>query len=249
MRLRQIALAARDLAPTVTALTEVLGIEVSFNDPGVGVFGLENAVMPMGDTFLEVVSPVRDDASALRWIEKRGGDSGYMVILQCADFAAFEAEVARAKRADVPAVWEGDFEGARAVHFHPRKLGAILSLDAMPTWDEWRWAGPNWEGHVRTERTGSIVGAELESPDPARLAGEWARAVGIDPASDEDGRPVISLPEGGRLVFVKGTGEGLAGLEVQVPDRDGFEKAARDHGVLGADGAATISGTRFIPAE
>ena len=250
MRLRQIALAARELSPTVTTLTEVLGIEVSFNDPGVGVFGLENAVMPMGETFLEVVSPVRDDASALRWIEKRGGDSGYMVILQCTDFADLDAEVGRARRAGLPTVWEGDVEGARTVHFHPRKLGAILSFDAMPTWDEWHWAGPNWPAHVRTERTGSIVGAELESPGPGRLAAEWALAVGTEPVADADGRPVITLPGGGRLVFVKGAaGEGVAGLEVEVADRAAFEKAAGKHGVLGADGAATISGTRFIPAE
>ena len=96
MRLRQIALAATDLGGTVDALVDVLGIEVSFNDPGVGVFGLENAVMPIGETFLEVVSPVREDASARRWIERRGGDAGYMVILQCDDFATLDSEVGRA---------------------------------------------------------------------------------------------------------------------------------------------------------
>ena len=41
MRLRQIALAARDLSTTVDTLCEVLGIEVAFNDPGVATFGLE----------------------------------------------------------------------------------------------------------------------------------------------------------------------------------------------------------------
>ena len=34
MRLRQIALAARDLALTLDTLSDVLGIEVAFNDPG-----------------------------------------------------------------------------------------------------------------------------------------------------------------------------------------------------------------------
>ena len=46
MRLRQIALAATDLTASVDALTDVLGIEVAFNDPGVAAFGLVNAVMP-----------------------------------------------------------------------------------------------------------------------------------------------------------------------------------------------------------
>jgi hypothetical protein len=250
MRLRQIALAARELNPTVDALTDVLGIEVCFNDPGVGVFGLENAVMPMGETFLEVVSPVRADASAMRQIEKRGGDCGYMVILQCADFATLDAEVARAKKTGARVVWEGDHEGARTVHFHPRELGAILSLDAMPTFAEWRWAGPRWEDHVRGERTGSITGAEIESPDPAKLAERWASVVGIDAAPDADRRPVIDFPDGGRLVFVEGEGgEGVVGLEIQVADGDAFAAAARERGILGADGAATIAGTRFIPTR
>ena len=82
MRLRQIALAAGDLDAVTSVLCDVLGIGAPFHDPGVGVFGLENAVFAIGDTFLEVVSPVRDDATAKRWIAKRGGDAGYMVIVQ-----------------------------------------------------------------------------------------------------------------------------------------------------------------------
>ena len=250
MRLRQIALAATDLASTVDALTDVLGIEVAFNDPGVGVFGLENAVMPMGETFLEVVSPVREDATARRWIEKRGGDAGYMVILQCDDFATLDAEVARAREAGGQVVWEGDHEGARTVHFHPRELGAILSLDGMPTWEEWRWAGPSWPQHVRTEVTAGITGAELESPDPDDLARRWARVVGVEPEADAEGRPVIAFPRGGRLVFVRGEGgEGVVGVEVAVSDPAAFGERAEARSLLGADGAATIAGTRFIPTE
>ncbi len=251
MRLRQIALAATDLSATVAALTDVLGIAVSFKDPGVAVFGLDNAVMPVGQTFLEVVSPVREDATAKRWIEKRGGDAGYMVILQCEDFATLDAEVARAKDSGARVVWEGDHEGARTSHFHPRDLGAILSFDAMPTFDEWRWAGPNWETHVRTDRTTAIVGAELASPDPEGLAARWSTVVGIPVSRDVAGQTEISLPLGGRLVFVQAEdgGEGLVGVELSLADRDGFASAAATHGVLGSDGTATIAGTRFIPLK
>ncbi len=255
MRLRQIALAASDLAASdlagaVDALTDVLGIEVSFNDPGVGTFGLENAVMPIGETFLEVVSPVREDASAKRWIEKRGGDSGYMVILQCDDFATLDSEVGRAKGAGARVVWEGDHQGARTVHFHPREIGAILSLDAMPTWDEWRWAGPSWEPHVKTAITSAITGVEMQSPDPERLAARWSDVVGIAPVAGTDERPEITFPRGGRLVFVEGEGgEGMVGAEVRVENREQFAARAKARGVLGADGAATIAGTRFIPTD
>src|SRR5215475_15973148 len=107
MRLRQIALAASDLEAATAVLCDVLGIGAPFRDPGVAVFGLENAVFAIGETFLEVVSPVRDDATAKRWIAKRGGDAGYMVIVQCDDLATLAREVDRATSAGASVVWEG----------------------------------------------------------------------------------------------------------------------------------------------
>src|SRR5688572_7180451 len=64
MQVRQVALVARDLEPVVDDLCAVLGLEVAFRDPGVAEFGLRNAVLPIGRRFLEVVSPVRADATA-----------------------------------------------------------------------------------------------------------------------------------------------------------------------------------------
>lgn len=248
MRLRQIALAATDLDASVELLTDVLGIEVAFRDPGVAAFGLVNAVMPIGETFLEVVSPVRDDATAKRWIAKRGGDGGYMVILQCQDDARLAAEVERAKQARASVVWEGRHEGGHTVHFHPRELGAILSFDAMPSFEDWVWAGPTWRAHVRTQAVTAITGAEIESPDPARLAGRWAEVVGVAPRTSGGDAPVIELPQGGRLVFVPSDGgEGVVGVELALADPQGFASRARARGVLGADGAATLVGTRFVP--
>jgi hypothetical protein len=250
VRLRQIALAARSLDESVAALTDVLGIEVGFHDPGVGAFGLENAVMPIGDTFLEVVSPVRDDATAQRWIRKRGGDAGYMAIFQCDDYATHESEVERAEGAGAVKVWEGEHEGAVGVHFHPRELGAIVSLDAMPRWGDWIWAGPAWRDHVRTDVTTAITGAEVASGDPGRLAERWADVLGEKPARDAGGRAVIDLPRGGRLVFVPGdTGDAIIGVELAVADRDAFAARAEKRDVLGSDGVATIAGVRFIPAS
>jgi len=87
MRLRQIALVAKDLAAARADISAVLGIDYAFDDPGVGKYGLRNAVFPIGDTFLEVVSPKEPGTTAGRLLEKRGGDGGYMVILQVDDLA------------------------------------------------------------------------------------------------------------------------------------------------------------------
>jgi hypothetical protein len=59
LKLRQVALVADELAPVLDDLAAVLGLEVAFRDPGVATFGLENAVLPIGTQFLEVVAPTR----------------------------------------------------------------------------------------------------------------------------------------------------------------------------------------------
>ena len=82
MRLRQIALVAHDLDSTLASLCEELGADVCFQDPGVGAFGLHNGLLALGDTFLEVVSPTQDGTTAGRYLDRRGGDGGYMVLLQ-----------------------------------------------------------------------------------------------------------------------------------------------------------------------
>ena len=46
MRIRQVALVAKELGPVVEDLCEVFGIEVAYNDPSIAEFGLDNAVMP-----------------------------------------------------------------------------------------------------------------------------------------------------------------------------------------------------------
>ena len=249
MRLRQLALAASDLAGTVDTLTSVLGIEVGFRDPGVATFGLDNAVMPIGETYLEVVSPVRADATAARWIHKRGGDSGYMVILQCDDYGHLEREVVRAREAGAVSVWEGEHDGARTVHFHPRELGAILSLDAMPAWEEWIWAGPRWREHRRTEVCTAITGAALESPDPGALAERWRRTLGLGQVETRAGVAALELPRGGSLRFLPSdSGEGVVEIDLACADRDAFRRRAKQRGVLADDGSARIAGVRFRPS-
>ena len=92
LQLRQIALVARELEPVLDDLTAILGINRCFVDPGVGVFGLENTLMPVGKNFLEVVAPVRDGTAGGRYLDRRGGDGGYMVITQ-ADSVASQQQV------------------------------------------------------------------------------------------------------------------------------------------------------------
>src|SRR3954469_18850515 len=96
MRLRQIALVGQDLDACEADIRAILGLDYAYDDPGVGKFGLKNAVFPVGETFLEVVSPKQPGTTAGRLLEKRGGDGGYMVILQVEDIAEARARIAAA---------------------------------------------------------------------------------------------------------------------------------------------------------
>ena len=57
IQLRQICLVAEKLQPVVEDLTDILGINPCYIDPGVGAFGLENTLMAVGKTFWRWLHP------------------------------------------------------------------------------------------------------------------------------------------------------------------------------------------------
>ena len=145
-RLRQVALVAHDCGQVAGELREAFGWGEPFHDPGVGRFGLTNAVFAAGDTFVEVVAPVQAGTTAGRYLERRGGDGGYMAIFQVPDLAAARA---RLPGLGVRVVWTADLPDIAGTHLHPKDVpGAIVSLDWAKPAGSWRWAGPAWTGRV-----------------------------------------------------------------------------------------------------
>lgn len=248
MRLRQVALATQALEPARLALARVLGLGEPFRDPGVAEFGLENVVFPIGDAFLEVVSPVRPGTTAGRWLERRGGDAGYMAIFQTGDLAAARERV---ERLGVRVVWQVTLEDAATVHLHPRDVGgAIVSLDAMQPPESWRWGGPGWRERCRGEVATGLVGALLEAPDPEKLALRWGEVLAVRPERDLQGGYTLALERGTRVRVVPavaGREAALVAVEVAVRDRARFAAEAAAAGVADPDGSARIAGTRLIP--
>jgi len=214
VRLRQVALVARRLAPVADRLQEELALGPPYRDPGVGEFGLENAVFAVGDTFLEVVAPVREGTTAGRYLDRRGGDGGYMAIFQVPD--VHEAR-RRVGALGVRVVWQADLDDIAGTHLHPKDVpGAIVSLDAADPPGTWRWAGPDWTGGEPQPAPGGIVGLTVQGADPAALADRWAAVLGLD----ADGG-AIEL-DGGRqrlrfVAPVDDRGEGIVAVEIEAP--------------------------------
>jgi Glyoxalase-like domain len=214
-RLRQVAVVAHDCGRVADELRQAFGWPQPFHDPGVAEFGLTNAVFAVGDTFVEVVAPARPDTTVGRYLQRRGGDGGYMAIFQVPDLA-----VARRRLAGlgVRVVWTADLPGMAGTHLHPGDVpGAIVSLDRAEPAESWRWAGPSWTGQAPEHAPGGLTGLTVEVKDPSAAAQRWAAVLGISAASDGS-TAVVELPDWGqRLRFVPTRadhGEGITAVTI-----------------------------------
>jgi glyoxalase-like protein len=249
LRMRQICLVARRLEPVVEMFRHVFGLEVCHRDPGVGKYGLENALFSIGNSFLEVVAPVRDGTAAGRYLERRGGDGGYMVITQCADLGS------RRQRCDALGVRVANeirYPDYEELQLHPRDVGAaMLSFSRQqggePADGPWHPAASRSTPALLAASVRSMTGAELQSDDPERLARRWGQVMELPVSRDERSRPLLALDDA-RLRFIMATdgrGEGLAGLDLECADKAGVPARARARGLEADGGMVVCCGMRF----
>lgn len=225
VRLRQAVLVAEALDPVVDELRSELGLGEPYADPGVAAFGLRNAVFAVGDCFLEVVSPIEPGTgtAAGRYLERHGGDGGYMLIFQ---FDDLDAARARAVALGMRVVWQIDLADISGTHLHPADTaGAIVSLDRAEPAGSWRWGGPEWTERVGEPGPGELRGVVLRVADPSGVAPRWGELLGVP----LDGLGVSFLP------IQEGSGQGLVEIDVAV-----------SAGVRRGRDAVEIGGVRFV---
>ena len=249
LRLRQIALVAEKLAPVEQAFADVLGIEVAYRDPGVGHFGLENALLPIGNQLLEVVAPIRENTAGGRYLQRRGGDGGYMVITQCDDHGPRRARV---EALGVRIVNQFETEHFRNMQLHPKDTGGSffeideqLGDDAHEADGPWAPAGLDWRNHRRTERVTGIVAAELQCGDPQQVARRWSEIAQIELTGSD--HPVLSL-DNAELRFVHcadGRPEGLGGIDLACADRPAVLAAAEARNARTGEAQVHLCGMRI----
>jgi glyoxalase-like protein len=237
VRLRQAVLAVEELEPVAVALRAALGLQEPYRDPGVGEFGLENVVFALGDCFLELVSPTRADTAAGRYLSRRGGDGGYMVIFDLEDL---EGARSRAQELGVRTVWQIDLPDISGTHLHPADMrGAIVSLDRSRPYGTWRWGGPAWTGAAGAGAPGRLAGITIAVADPEAVAARWAEVLGVTARGDDDGEetpgvgvealgagglplsaPPVLRVDGGEVRFEAAAderAEGLVEIAVELP--------------------------------
>ncbi len=254
LRLRQICLVASDLAKVEKQIADVLGLEICFRDPGVGKYGLHNALFAAGGTFLEVVSPTQPNTAAGRYIERRKGDGGYMYIVDCDNLETrrehFKAEGVRLVEDLKSTEWGLTGE---ALHLHPRDTGGcLLSVDRHAPDDamggSYKWAGPDWRKHDRSTTVAQIVGAAIQSADPADLAARWSHLLQRPLKKNGGGGLDIHLDQGvvhfGPLRDDRG--EGLRAVHLRTKDNATILANAVKAGVPCGEDHVDLCGVRFL---
>jgi hypothetical protein len=243
LNLRQIALVARHDLVAAQEFIDVLGLAIAFHDPGIKNLGLHNTLMPIGTQLLEIVSPITEGTTAERYLLRRKGAGGYMIITQTDDHPPRRARV---DDLGIRIVGQFDEKGFTNMQLHPADTGgSFLEIDQQAGGEDpmgpWSPAGKDWQQAIRTDLVSAITAAEMQCDDPEKVATRWSEIIEID-RSDVDGVPTIPL-DNATLRFVPiadGRPEGLAGIDLACTAPDAVrENAARrkvpvtdDHVVL-----------------
>lgn len=246
LRLRQICLAVPTLEPSLTLFEQALGLAVCYRDPAVATYGLENVVIPIASSFLELVAPIAPDTAAARFIERSQGRGAYMVIFDCDDP---DRRGAHAEALSVPIVSRHQHGGFRGVQLHPKACrAAMLELDHTDGGDDPLGAygpagGTGWTQAIRSQTTRRLMRIRVESPQPDELAAHWSRLL----ETPVSGRVLPTQPVDIELVEASaGTREAVTELVLDVADPDRVVGAARALGTPFEHGSPVVGGVRLV---
>ena len=130
-KVEHVALAVEDLEAAIAHYAEVWGLEVSHRER-VDDQGVEEAMLPVGDTFLQLLGPTGPDTTVGKFIERRG-EGLHHIAYEVDDL---EASLARLKEQGVPLIDEVPRRGGRGhmvAFVHPKgNHGLLVELIQSP---------------------------------------------------------------------------------------------------------------------
>ena len=247
MRIRQLVFVSEERDKLASQICNLLDLKETYHDAGLINFGLENVLIPLNDTFFEIVMPVQKNTTAERFLKKRNGEGGYMVIV---DVECFEKEEERINSSDIEIVWQGDRREeeirARTIHLHPKQVGgAILSLDKMEPANAWLWAGTNWEKDINLKLVDCLSGVIMQSDNPSNLCSKWEKALGVKRSSSDE---ITIQLDRSKIIFVDdtdGRGEGVSAFIVKSFNKEKSIENALDMEVM-QNNEISLGGVKII---
>lgn len=250
--IRQICLVADKLQPVIEDLTQVFGIQKCYTDPQVEYFGLENALLPVGTDFIEIVSPIKDNTTAGRYLKRRHGNGGYMVILQADSEDMHTSSLARVEKMGIRIAFQYTIDTYHFVQLHPADTGgSFLQID----WDSknehtgyWSNAGGyDWKEYIRKDVVSGMRAVEIQAENFHILSQRWSDILNVPVIKNKNGSLELILNNGSiRFVTLQDErGEGLSAIDLTVTNREKLLISADVRGLKISESQVQICGTRF----
>jgi catechol 2,3-dioxygenase-like lactoylglutathione lyase family enzyme len=240
-----VAIIVRDIEQSLKLWTGAFGLEECRRDD-LTTFGLSNALLPVGDQFIELLQVEDAGSSGARFLERRG-EGLYILVLEGSDIAGLERHL---EENQIPVVYRIDREGYHCVHIHPKAMNrAFVTVDDPMGPGRWPPAGDDWQKHVRTDVLSSILTVGLLTENADADVGRWHRLFGVIPDRYwvQNGLRICHVPliDPGSWVeflqpvgpaapaakYLQRFGPGLYHLGLATPDLDAALARAQAHGV------------------
>lgn len=209
-RVRHYVLATHDMNFVCDQIYEVLGLPATPKKDGPGVteaFGFYSTMMRVGTTMIEVVQPIKPDHLLNTWFEERGGDGGFMVVMQTYDANALKA---RAAAQSLKLTRDMMFKGQHMLQFDYKHFGTHFELYKYTPEDNW-WGDPLNGPYSDARVVSDIIGSEVAVENPEAIAAQAARLF----LGKQEGTEVHLGDRTVNFVEAKGQWRGLVALDLK----------------------------------
>lgn len=226
IRVRHYVLATHDMNFVCDQIYEVLGLAPTPKKEGPGVteqYGFYSTMMRVGTTMIEVVQPIKPDHLLNRWFDERGGDGGFMVVMQTFDADALKA---RAAAENLKLTRDMMFKGQHMLQFDYKHFGTHFELYKYTPEEDW-WGNPRTGPYSDARVASDVVGGEVAVENPEAIAAQTARLF----LARQDGTRVHFEDRTINFVEAKGQARGLVALDLKAREQARVGDWARICGV------------------
>ncbi|WP_375001686.1 hypothetical protein [Aeromicrobium sp. CTD01-1L150] len=260
IRLRQVCIASPTIADA-DELADIFGVRIAYRDPMIVDFGLENALLGFGGTFVELIAPLKEGTTATRFLAKHPDGGGYMVIHDTDEYEAIRRRVdeqgIRIAYESTPELRDPEknlpeygYDSFRHLQLHPHSVGGtLLEFNQTDGGEElfgaYAPAGIHWHDEVQGDDLPRIVGAECTSSDSDAMAATWGSLMG-KPVEKDDQGTTIQLDGGGVDRFVPGPVDAFTRLTIETADPASVLGRARSKGYEVTGSQFTFCGVHIV---
>lgn len=196
-RLRQVCLATLEIKKHQNAFQRIFEIDPC-HESWLEQFGLENALFPIGGSFIELVAPIQEQTAVHHFLNRSKGIGGYMAIFDCDDLTRKKAITEKLK---IPLVYSKEAEGASLIQLSPKATGlTLVEFDQHKNGEDrfgsYEWAGPGWQDRINSSIAEDITAFVFSCSDPVAKGSSWSELFETPLIYSEEAQASLKLNYG-----------------------------------------------------